>query len=297
MPFWISREILPGIVRNDLITPRFLLIYWPQKGGAWKLQAEGLEFERRNYLGDSALLQTHLSGRKGDLLLEDWMPLDTRFYGICRKLSSSPVSYTMQIDPRPNYARQSPILKKEGENHATIEYDVHLYASHSPEVKRESINCEVPAGEEAWFILSEKALDKPLQILEEVRNLTLENWRELSSHITYKGPYEEEVRKSLRLLRMLTYSQNGGIIAAATTSLPQIIGGERNHDYRYVWLRDAAMIVSALARAGSDGKEERKFLGFICSAMHRLPEPVVPFLTLEGQPAAKVRTLDHFQGV
>jgi GH15 family glucan-1,4-alpha-glucosidase len=51
-----------------------------------------------------------------------------------------------------------------------------------------------------------------------------------------------------------------GIIAAATTSLPEVIGGGRNYDYRYVWLRDAAMITSALAQAGNDGEEERLFL-------------------------------------
>ena len=122
-------------------------------------------------------------------------------------------------------------------------------------------------------------------MLEEVRSLTLKSWREIASHITYKGPYEDEVRKSLRLLRMLTYAQNGGIVAAATTSLPEVVGGERNYDYRFVWLRDAAMIVSALARAGSDGAEERKFLSFICSAMHRISKPVVPMLTLDTQPA------------
>lgn len=268
----------------------------PKKGGTWKLNIEGLEFEKRNYLEDSAILQTTLSGDKGDLILEDWMPLNARFYGICRKLSKSPVPYTMQIEPRPNYARLPPVLEIEEDKHATLEYDFHLQSSHPLEVKSDSIHCQIPAGEEEWFILSEKALDQPAQILEEVRNLTLDNWRELSGHITYKGPYEEEVRKSLRLLRMLTYSQNGGIIAAATTSLPQIIGGERNNNYRYVWLRDAAMIVSALARAGSDGKEERKFLDFICSAMHRLPEPVIPFFTLEGQPAGKMRPLHHFRG-
>lgn len=268
----------------------------PGRGGAWELKTEGFKFKKRAYLEDSALLQTYFTGENGGLLLEDWMPLQTRFYGICRKLTPSPEPYSMQINPRPNYARQSPVLEKKDDNHATIDYDIHLYSSHPIETERDSLICQVPSGKEAWFILSEKVLDQPAQILDEVRGLTLKNWRNLSSHITYKGPYEEEVRKSLRLLRMLTYSQNGGIIAAATTSLPQIIGGERNHDYRYVWLRDAAMIVSALSRAGSDGMEERKFLGFICSAMRRLTEPAVPMFTLEEQPAGKDQALHHMRG-
>jgi GH15 family glucan-1,4-alpha-glucosidase len=267
----------------------------PEKGGAWRLEADGLAFDKRAYLEDSALLQTWFRGEKGSMLLEDWMPLEARFYGVCRKLSGSPVPYRMDITPRPNYARQYPVLERKEEKHATLEYDFHLYASHPLEVKEESISCQVPAGEEAWFILAEKAVDKPAEMLEEVREKTLENWRELSAHITYKGPYEEEVRKSLRLLRMLTYGQNGGIIAAATCSLPEVIGGERNYDYRYVWLRDAAMIVSALARAGSEGVEERRFLSFICSAMHRIPKPVVPMFTLDMQPAGTEQPL-NFRG-
>lgn len=268
----------------------------PAKGGVWKLKAEGLEFKERNYLEDSALLQTYLSGKEGDLLLEDWMPMSARFFGVCRKLSESPKPYTMQLEVRPDYARRSPVLEKERDKHATVEFYYHLYVSHPLEIEGENLICRIPAGEKAWFILAEKTLDKPEEYLQESRKQTLMSWRETADQITYKGPYEEEVRKSLRVLRMLTYEQNGGIIAAATTSLPQIIGGERNHDYRYVWLRDAAMIVSALARAGSDGIEERKFLSFICSAMRRISEPAVPFLTLEGQPAGRIQTLHHLSG-
>lgn len=273
----------------------FAALLDPLHGGAWTLELEGLKFEKRQYLGDSGVLQTHFTGNKGRLLLEDWMPLDARFYGICRKLSISPVPYTMHISPRPNYARQSPVLERKAEKHVVLEFDFHLYASHPLAVAQEFISCQVPAGEEAWFILAEKAVDKPEEVLEEVRELTLQNWLEVASHVTYEGPYAEEVRKSLRMLRLLTYAQNGGIIAAATTSLPEVVGGERNYDYRYVWLRDAAMIVSALARAGSDGEEERKFLSFICSAMHRIPRPVVPMLTLDTQPAGAQQTL-HLKG-
>lgn len=259
------------------------------------MELKGLAFDRREYLQDSALLQTHFAGNKGRLLLEDWMPLAGSFYGICRRLSRSPEPYTMRVSPRPDYGRRSPLLARSSEKHVSLEFDFHLYASHPLEINQESICCQVPAGENAWFLLAERALDKPEALLEESRDLTLKNWREVASHITYKGPYQEQVRKSLRLLRMLTYARNGGIIAAATTSLPEVIGGQRNYDYRYVWLRDAAMIVSALARAGSDGEEERRFLSFMCSAMHRIPAPLVPMLTLDEQPAGREQELD-FEG-
>jgi GH15 family glucan-1,4-alpha-glucosidase len=263
-----------------------------QKGGVWRMELEGMAFEKRTYLEDSALLQIHFSGEGGKLVLEDWMPLDGPFYGICRKLSAAPQDYTVHVAHRPNYARRAPVLEQKSEKHVALEFDFHFYASHSVEVRQDTIFCQVPAGEEAWFVLAEKALDKPKKNLEESMELTLKNWKEVANHITYKGPYEEEVRKSLRLLRLLTYAQNGGIIAAATTSLPEVLGGHRNYDYRYVWLRDAAMIVSALARAGSDGEEERMFLSFMCSAMHRIQKPVVPMLTLDEQPAGTEQELN-----
>ncbi|MFD2515807.1 glycoside hydrolase family 15 protein [Pontibacter locisalis] len=266
-----------------------------EAGGSWSLEVEGIELEKRNYLEDSAVLQTYLTHKSGSLLLEDWMPLDASFYGICRELSASPVSYTTRIAYRPNYNRRKPELEVLGERHVSLEFDFHVHASHPMEIVDDIIICHVPAGEKAWFILAEKYLDRPLELMEEARELTLKNWRKVSQRITYKGPYEEQVRNSLRLLRLLTYAQNGGIIAAATTSLPEVPGGERNYDYRYVWLRDAAMIVSALARAGSDGEEERKFLSFMCSAMHRIPKPVVPMLTLDEQPAGTQQELD-FKG-
>ncbi|PSR15096.1 hypothetical protein C8255_23350 [filamentous cyanobacterium CCP3] len=112
---------------------------------------------------------------------------------------------------------------------------------------------------------------------------TLECWREIAAHATYHGPYEREVAESIRALRLLTFEDNGGIIAAPTTSLPEVIGGQRNYDYRYVWLRDAGMIVSALTRAGSDGTDERRFLDFICGYDRDSDhQPLKPFSNLDG---------------
>lgn len=266
-----------------------------EHGGAWEFVAEGLHLEKRAYLEDSAILQSTFQSEKGSVVLEDWMPLHGSFYGTCRKVTAAPFAFTMRLSPRPSYNRRQPVISQQEERHVVVEFDYHFYASHPLLVDRDTIFCKVPAGEKAWFILSETALSRPEERLEESRALTLKNWREIAGHINYKGPYEDAVHKSLRLLRMLTYAQNGGLIAAATTSLPEVLGGPRNYDYRYVWLRDAAMIVSALARAGSDGEEERLFLSFICSAMHRIAAPVVPMFTLDQQPAGTEQELD-FKG-
>src|SRR4029077_15652432 len=75
-------------------------------------------------------------------------------------------------------------------------------------------------------------------------------WRDWSGRCSHTGPWRESVKRSLLTLKALTYAETGGIIAAPTTSLPEQLGGERNWDYRYCWLRDATFTLMALVSAG-----------------------------------------------
>jgi GH15 family glucan-1,4-alpha-glucosidase len=85
---------------------------------------------------------------------------------------------------------------------------------------------------------------------EQALNETVEYWEEWAGHCRYKGKWKEDVQASLAILKGLTYAPTGGIVAAATTSLPERIGGERNWDYRYCWLRDATLTLLAFLNAG-----------------------------------------------
>ena len=115
----------------------------------------------------------------------------------------------------------------------------------------------------------------------------------IESHIYYTGPYREDVYDSVRAIRQLTHEKSGGIIAALTTSLPEVPGGDRNYDYRYVWLRDASMIVSALIRAGSKGEDEKRFLDFICSLRENIRDySTTPFVTIHKKPVPPEQYLD-----
>ncbi|WP_439883502.1 glycoside hydrolase family 15 protein [Pontibacter sp. MBLB2868] len=265
------------------------------KGGAWQILCNELSFSYRYYLEDSTILRTCFKSPHGELLLEDWMPMNGSLSGICRNLSSAPEAVKVILAPKPDYGKLVPELAFEG-SVVSINDQQFLYASHPLAIEGNHIICSVPAGEASWFMLCNRRQQVNEQVLMEARKTTREKWEEVTSHITYKGPYEQEVKSSLRVLRLMTYVKNGGIIAAGTTSLPEVKGGGRNYDYRFVWLRDAAMIVSALTRAGSDGVEERKFLSFICSAMHQVKEPVVPFFTLDFKPAPGESVLQNFSG-
>ncbi|PSN80340.1 glycoside hydrolase family 15 protein [filamentous cyanobacterium CCP4] len=256
----------------------------PDHGGGWTVQMPNAASAGRRYLEDSGILETTLATPAGELVITDWMPMgEGTPQGICRQFSSAPTDIAITLAPAPDYARRSPQLRPQGQG-IQIDERHYLYASHPLTVSGAKIAFTLPQGETGWCILA----DAPLSDITDIQlkgwlQTTLECWREIAAHATYHGPYEREVAESIRALRLLTFEDNGGIIAAPTTSLPEVIGGQRNYDYRYVWLRDAGMIVSALTRAGSDGTDERRFLDFICGYDRDSDhQPLKPFSNLDG---------------
>jgi GH15 family glucan-1,4-alpha-glucosidase len=111
----------------------------------------------------------------------------------------------------------------------------------------------VAAGERVPFVLawhpSNEAPPAPLDAVQALAD-TEAWWREWSSHCTYRGPWRDLVVRSILTLKALTYAPTGGIVAAPTTSLPEWIGGTRNWDYRFCWIRDATFSLYALMITG-----------------------------------------------
>lgn len=260
-----------------------------ERGGAWTVDLPDARPDGRDYVEDSSVLVTRLANASGALSITDWMPLgpDTP-EGICRQLSPPPCPVTLSLMPAPDYARSPADLQPSGTG-IRINEKHWIYASHPLRIEEGCIRCTLPAGESGWAALLDAPLPQaPSQAdLQNWLDQTLKVWDEIASRITYHGPYESQVAQSLRALRLLGYAPNGGIIAAASTSLPEVPGGQRNYDYRYVWLRDTGMIVSALVRAGSKGEDERRFLAFICGSIMDDPDrPLLPpFVSLDQQPA------------
>ncbi len=263
----------------------FAALLDPQ-GGAWTIDVPHGRASGRAYIGDTGILETRIETPQGPLTVTDWMPIGKGIPAgaICRLLSPAPVEICVRLQPRPNYNRDPVILDRVGLG-VTMQHSAMLYASHP--IRIDAGNGEasfvIPAGERAWALLTDQPIDQPRrETVERWQTATISSWKELSERVRYSGPYEHEVAASLRALRLLTYEETGGIIAAATTSLPETIGGKRNYDYRYVWTRDAGMIVSALSRAGSTGLDEGRFLDFICSAKDNV----------DGMPMGPVAAVD-----
>src|SRR5205085_11363117 len=130
----------------------------------------------------------------------------------------------------------------------------------------------VSAGEQVGFALQWVSPDAPApepfaaeQVAERLAD-TIAGWRSWEDeHDIYEGPHRELVRLSSRVLKGLTYRPTGAIVAAPTTSLPETVGGERNWDYRYSWIRDASLTVQALY-IGSCSDEAGEFVPFMTSS-------------------------------
>jgi GH15 family glucan-1,4-alpha-glucosidase len=128
---------------------------------------------------------------------------------------------------------------------------------------------------------------------------TIHFWREWLSQCTYEGRWREIVYRSALVMKLLTYKPTGAIIAAPTTSLPEKIGGERNWDYRYSWLRDAAFTLYGFLRIGFT-EEAGAFIEWLRKRIHEPhegnPMPLQIMYTIDGDHDIPERHLDHLEG-
>jgi len=244
----------------------------PDVGGAWRIELDGSLSAGRRYLGHSGVLETTLGHKAGTLSVTDWMPLGEAGGppgAICRRLSAAPAGLAMVLTPRPDHGRRVPNLRADGPAAVIIDGRHRLQASHPAEVHAGTVVVRVPGGEPSWAVLSDVSTGEAAsgEALGDWQAATEDGWRALAARCSYDGPFGEAVQSSLRALRLLTYEQTGAVAAAITTSLPEIIGGKRNFDYRYSWLRDSGMIVRALIRFEPDGAAARHYLRYVGSLL------------------------------
>ena len=181
---------------------------------------------------------------------------------------------------------------------------IHVEGSTRLTLRRETgaleMSVHLRPGEKAWIVLTEgrpgrMALLEGLPAVEALLRGTLAYWQPWIERCTYQGPFRDAVRRSILCLKALTYSPTGAIVAAPTLGLPEAVGGGRNYDYRYTWLRDASFTVRAFLYCGYQ-EEARAFLAFLGKYDRSAGKSLPVLLCPQGTTASEERTLDYLDG-
>jgi GH15 family glucan-1,4-alpha-glucosidase len=241
------------------------LLGGPQHG-RWKLAPASPHEARRRYRQDTLILETDFEAAEGAATVVDFMPVGGNGDSdLVRMVVGRRGQVTMEMEGvlRFDYGASVPWISYFPDRRglrAISGPDMVLLYSPVPLENRHRVTCarfEVREGETLSFVLAHgpshldppPAIDAPRALRETERF-----WREWTARCVVCGRLEEPVRRSLITLKALTYAPTGGIVAAPTTSLPERIGGVRNWDYRYCWLRDATLTLLALLDGGFQGE-------------------------------------------
>jgi GH15 family glucan-1,4-alpha-glucosidase len=229
--------------------------------GRWLIAPKGpVGNVSRRYVGDSLVLETTFETDEGAVSLVDFMPPRGHAPALVRLVTGKRgrVRLGMELILRFGYGLQTPWVTRleDGALRAVAGPDMVVLRTPAP-IRGEDMTTvaqfDVEAGESVPFVLaygpSHRRAPPPIDP-EEALAATRRFWRDWCSAKPLSGPYEAQVRRSLLTLKALTYAPTGGLVAAPTTSLPEAMGGPRNWDYRYCWIRDATLTLLALMNTG-----------------------------------------------
>ena len=270
-----------------------------EDNGRWRIAPAKKVFAvTRRYRPSTLVLETEFETADGVVRIIDCMPMRVSNPRIVRVVEGvrGTVPMSLQLNPRFDYGKTAPWVRTEGDvmRAGAGPEAVELQAS-VPIVRREhhfEAEFAVREGERASFVLtwhlSWESAPRPIDALRAVAE-TDGWWRAWSGRSTYKWAWKDEVERSLIVLKALTYAPTGGIVAAATTSLPEFLGGVRNWDYRFCWIRDAALALDALMSAGYV-EEATKWRDWVIRAVAGDPEDLQIMYGIGGE-----RRLDEYE--
>ena len=277
-----------------------------ERGGRFALEPEvAYEVERR-YLPGTNVLQTTFATGSGSVRVTDAMTLPASGFAPYRELVrrvdglSGRVPIAWRFDPRFAYgAASTPVSWRAGVPTVANGRDALALMSWDagqPTVRDDGVagRFETSEGSVSHLVVSvshQEPLVLPARHEVEARlEGTTRGWRDWAAGRTYEGPWHDAVLRSALALKLLVFAPSGAIAAAATTSLPEEIGGERNWDYRYSWPRDAAFTVRALLALGCD-REARAFFSWLMHASQLTHPNVQVLYRLNGRAEAEETSL------
>jgi GH15 family glucan-1,4-alpha-glucosidase len=240
----------------------FAALLGDEDNGHWRLAPRGAgPCTRRAYLGDSLVLESVWETRTGTVKVIDFMPQRDRAPDVIRIVEgvSGSVEMAGVLRLRFDYGHVIPWVRRTDGHRIAVAGPDSVWLRSEPGVhtygKDFSTRSDftVSAGDRVAFVLTWHPSHEPRPRLVDPHDSlrsSLDDWRAWAARCRYQGPYRDAVIRSLITLKALTYAPTGGIVAAPTTSLPERLGGVRNWDYRYCWLRDSTLALNALLAAG-----------------------------------------------
>ena len=275
------------------------------ENGFWRIAPAGAErCTRRAYDGDTLILHTEWETTGGAVRVIDFMPLRGEAPDVVRIVEglSGRVEMSCEMRLRFDYGAMVPWVRGfDGGFSAAGGPDSVYVRSDVPLEGRDFAHAAtftVGEGDRVPFVLTwhPSHLPPPRQVdPEKALKQTRRYWRGWSKQCHYDGEWRDAVMRSLITLKALTYEPTGGVVAAATTSLPEALGGDRNWDYRYCWLRDASMTLQGMVYTGYLD-EAREWREWLLRAIGGDPKRLRIMYGLGGERRLAEQDLDHLSG-
>jgi GH15 family glucan-1,4-alpha-glucosidase len=287
----------------------FAALLGKPKHGRWLIAPAGTAKKRvrisRRYRGESLILETLFATATGSVRVIDFMPLRTPGRSLVRIVEgvSGHVAMETSLTIRFDYGITIPWVNRVDSKTITAIAGAHLLCLRSPvQLHGENLHSvarfRVKKGERVPFVLSyqEAHLDIPMVVDADIAlEETEKDWAEWTGLCKIEGKWRNEMMRSLITLKSLSYKPTGGIVAAVTTSLPERIGGQRNWDYRFCWLRDATLTLRAFLGAGYMD-EANGWQHWLMRAIAGAPDQLQTMYSVRGDRRLEEIALPHLPG-
>jgi GH15 family glucan-1,4-alpha-glucosidase len=284
-----------------------------EKGGFFEILPKLESKYSREYIQDTNVLLTTIKNEAGEIKITDFMPM---FNSSGKRVSNHLIriiecmkgeaKLDIKVVPKFNYSLETPVL--EFINNTSVKFvgkkeSLILESDVPTSIEDASIfsSISMKAGEKKRILLTHKGPETntnegiQFQDCENCLERTIKYWEEWAQKCTHQGKYRDLIIRSTLALKLMTYEPTGAFVAAPTTSLPEEIGGVRNWDYRFTWLRDASLTVDSLLATGHQ-EEALAYQDWVCHIANICKEDLQIVYGLGGERVLEEKTLDHLEG-